>query len=68
MRLPLDRRTVLGLAAAVAASRASAQAMPTIGVLSPFAPPAAAEWHRAFEQGLRELGWAPGSRLRLEYR
>src|SRR5579872_822906 len=67
MRLHPDRRTLLGIMAAFAADRASAQAAPTIGVLSPFAPAAAADWHRAFEQGLHELGWAP-PRLRIEYR
>jgi putative ABC transport system substrate-binding protein len=53
---------------ALAATRAAAQASPTIGVLSPFAPAVAADWHRAFERGLQALGRTPGAGLRVEYR
>jgi putative ABC transport system substrate-binding protein len=63
-----NRRLFLGAAGALAAPRAGAQVPPAIGVLSPFTPDAAADWHRAFELGLRALGWAPGAGLRIEYR
>jgi putative ABC transport system substrate-binding protein len=39
-----------------------------IGLLSPFSPSAAALWHEAFRQGLRDLGWVEGKNLSVEYR
>ncbi len=61
---------VLGLGAAfpLAAGAQPARASARIGVLSPFSPASADEWHRAFENGLRQLGWIPGSNITIEYR
>jgi len=39
-----------------------------IGFLSPFSASVAAPWHRAFQQGLRELGWVEGENIAIEYR
>jgi putative tryptophan/tyrosine transport system substrate-binding protein len=39
-----------------------------IGLLSPFSPAAAASWHEAFRQGLRDLGWIEGKNIHVEYR
>jgi putative ABC transport system substrate-binding protein len=50
------------------AVRAQQKAMPVIGLLSPFTPADTEPWHRAFRQGLGDLGWVPGANLRLEYR
>jgi putative ABC transport system substrate-binding protein len=71
MRGQLERRTLIWSAgAALAAARVVAQtpASATIGVLSPFSPAAAADWHRALERGLQDLGWVRGNNLRIEYR
>jgi putative ABC transport system substrate-binding protein len=71
MRGKLDRRTLIGSAGAVlVARRAHGQSSPraSIGVLSPFSPAAAVDWHRALEQGLQALGWRAGANLRIEYR
>ena len=71
MRGQLDRRTLIGSAGALLVSTgASAQGatQASIGVLSPFSPAAALDWHRALEQGLQALGWRPGDNLRIEYR
>jgi putative ABC transport system substrate-binding protein len=63
------RALVMGAAASLAAPGVGAQSPgPLVGVLSPFSPAAAAEWHRAFEHGLQGLGWTPGAKLRIEYR
>jgi putative ABC transport system substrate-binding protein len=62
------RALFLGAGAMVAATTATAQDAPAIGVLSPFSPSVAGEWHHAFERGLMELGWKPGAGLRIEYR
>ena len=45
-----------------------AQAMPRIGVLSPFAPSDTTAWHEAFRQGLQDLGWVEGRNIAIEYR
>jgi len=37
-------------------------------VLSPFSIAASAEWHAAFEAGLRQLGWLKGGNLDIKYR
>jgi putative tryptophan/tyrosine transport system substrate-binding protein len=39
-----------------------------IGLLSPFPPSSAELWHRAFRQGLRDLGWIEGKNISIEYR
>lgn len=39
-----------------------------IGLLSPFSPASAEPWHRAFRQGLRDLGWVDGKNISIEYR
>jgi len=60
----------LGLGAAVpfAAGAQSAKASAVVGVLSPFSIAASAEWHAAFEAGLRQLGWLKGGNLDIKYR
>jgi putative ABC transport system substrate-binding protein len=49
-----------------------AQAQPAkvfrIGFLSPFTSSAAAHWHEAFRQGLRDHGWLEGKNISIEYR
>ena len=42
--------------------------VPRIGFLSPFTSAAAAHWHEAFRQGLREHGWVEGKNIAIEYR
>jgi ABC-type uncharacterized transport system substrate-binding protein len=39
-----------------------------VGVLSPFPASTAAAWHKAFTDGLRELGWLEGKNIHIEYR
>jgi putative ABC transport system substrate-binding protein len=39
-----------------------------IGLLSPFTRAEAEPWHQAFRQGLQELGWTEGDKVRFEYR
>ena len=41
---------------------------PLIGVLSPFSASDAAFWHKAFVQGLHDLGWIEGKNISIEYR
>ena len=62
------RALFFGAAASIASTGAAAQTAAAIGVLSPFSPAVASEWPRAFEGALVELGWTPGTRLRIEYR
>ena len=51
------------------ASRAiSAPDIPIVGVLSPFPSSTAAPWHKAFTDGLHELGWDDGKNIRIEFR
>jgi putative ABC transport system substrate-binding protein len=51
------------------ASRAKAAPnIPVVGVLSPFPSSTAAPWHKAFTDGLRELGWNDGQNIRIEFR
>ena len=51
------------------ASRAkSAPDVPVVGVMSPFPSSTAAPWHKAFTDGLRELGWNDGQNIRIEFR
>jgi putative tryptophan/tyrosine transport system substrate-binding protein len=65
--------TVITLCATLFALCFSAEAqqpakVPRIGLLSPFSPSAAALWHQAFLQGLRDLGWVEGKNISIEYR
>ena len=66
-----DFITLLGGAAAwPLAARAQQVRMPVLGFVS-FAQREAtlqASWYQAFHEGLRELGWAPGSNISIEYR
>ena len=71
----MDRRRFLltSLAGAVAAPRAAggqqSGKIPRVGVLRPGNPPPGDFGHRgAFEGGLRDLGWMPGTNLLIEYR
>jgi putative tryptophan/tyrosine transport system substrate-binding protein len=72
-----DLMTLLGgaaialpVAARVAAqvARAEGAGPVVIGLLSPFTRADTEEWHQAFRQGLRDLGWVEGANLRMEYR
>ena len=56
------------LAVAVVAEAQQTGKIPRIGVLSSFSPSVAAPWHEAFRQGLRDLGWAEGKNISIEYR
>jgi putative tryptophan/tyrosine transport system substrate-binding protein len=67
-RRSLFRVVGLGAAFPLAAGAQPARASARIGVLSPFSPASAEEWHRAFENSLRQLGWIPGSNITIEYR
>ena len=62
----------LGAGGLVASFGSSAQQPPTriprIGLLSPFTANDTAVWHRAFQQGLRDLGWFDGKNISIEYR
>ena len=62
----------LGAGALVASFGSSAQQpparIPRIGLLSPYSATDTAAWHRAFQQGLRDLGWFDGKNIRIEYR
>jgi putative tryptophan/tyrosine transport system substrate-binding protein len=66
------RDTVLGLlglgAAPLAAFAQQAVKIPRIGLLSSFSPSDTALWHKAFRQGLLELGWVEGKNIGIEYR
>src|SRR5438876_4490140 len=42
--------------------------IPLVGLLSTFSPSEAMPWHRAFRQGLRDLGWEEGKNIEIEYR
>jgi putative ABC transport system substrate-binding protein len=58
--------TVVGWPLAARAQQAPAVAR--IGLLSPFSPSTAAAWHKAFLQGLHDLGWVEGKNISIEYR
>src|SRR5262247_2539697 len=73
--LGLDRRafiTLAGgsiLAAPLAVEAQQAPKVPRIGVLRPGNPPPDDFRQReAFESGLRDLGWTPGTSILIEYR
>jgi putative ABC transport system substrate-binding protein len=63
---------ILTLAFGLAPLEADAQAakVPRVGVLSPGNPPPRDPFHQreAFEAGLRELGWTPGTSIVIDYR
>jgi putative ABC transport system substrate-binding protein len=65
-----DFAAALGCAALTCPLRAVAQKQETrvIGLLSPFTQAEAEPWHQAFRQGLQELGWTEGDKVRFEYR
>jgi len=64
-----DFMTVVAVAAGYPhLAGAQQKAIPVIGLLSPFTPPDAEPWHRAFRQGLGDLGWVAGANLKVEYR
>jgi putative ABC transport system substrate-binding protein len=68
----IDRRAFLGgfvlsmLAAPLAVKAQPAGRVSTIGFLGP--PPSAGGLVRAFQEGLRELGYVEGKNIRIEYR
>ena len=68
------RRLIVALGAGglVASFGSPAQQPPTrisrIGLLSPYTAADTAVWHRAFQQGLRDLGWFDGKNISIEYR
>jgi putative ABC transport system substrate-binding protein len=65
------RELMLLLGAAMMAApvlHAQQKAMPVIGLLSPFTRADTELWHRAFQQGLRDLGWVEGANVKIEYR
>ena len=70
----MDRRTFIGIAAALvgtASVRAAAQpvgGLPRIGFVSNADPKAGAPAVDALRRGLRELGWIEGQNLAIEYR
>ena len=74
-RRPVERRTFMAmigtslLAAPLAAEAQRAVAIPRVGVLRPGNPPPGDFGQReAFERGLRDLGWTPGTSILIEYR
>ena len=72
----MDRRAFLItlavtiLAAPLAAKAQPAGKIPRVGVLRPGNPPPGdfSRQREAFEGGLRELGWTPGTNILIEYR
>ncbi len=67
----MRRRAVVAALAGLPtlAQAALAQAaMPRIGVLSPFTPAVAEDWHRHFRQGLKQLGWVEGDNIAIDMR
>ncbi len=60
---------MLILSAPLAAHAQPPAKIPRVGVLRPGNPPPGDLGHReAFEGGLRDLGWTPGTSIRIEYR
>ena len=71
----MDRRRFLltslagALAAPVGVASQQSVKSPRVGVLRPGNPPPGDFGHReAFERGLRDLGWTPGTNILIEYR
>src|SRR5688572_5504746 len=52
----------------VAAVEAQQAKVHRIGVLTPRSPSDSALWHRAFREGLHDLGWVEGKNIAIEYR
>jgi len=66
-----DFITLLGGAASAWPLTARAQPgekVPRIGLVSPFSRTDSTLWHRAFRQGLRDLGWIDEKTITIEYR
>ena len=59
---------MLALLATSVAAEAQAGKVPRIGILELASPSASVPGHRAFQQGLRELGYVEGKNMILEYR
>jgi putative ABC transport system substrate-binding protein len=59
---------MLALLATPVAAEAQAGKVPRIGILELASPSASVRGHRAFQQGLRELGYVEGKNMILEYR
>ena len=71
MTVPRRVLTVLltiALLAAPLAAEAQAGRVPRIGILELASPSASVRGHKAFQQGLRELGYVEGKNIILEYR
>src|SRR5215468_10972362 len=70
----MERRTFMAsiagsLLAAPLAAEAQRSVIPRVGVLRPGNPPPEDFGQReAFERGLRDLGWTPGTNILIEYR
>jgi putative ABC transport system substrate-binding protein len=58
----------IGLLAVPLAAGAQAGKVPRIGILELASPSASVRGHKAFQQGLRELGYVEGKNIILEYR
>src|SRR5436309_14780530 len=71
----MDRRIFVASAIALLVGPFTLEAqqaakVPRVGVLSPGKPPPEDAFHQRerFEAGMRELGWAPGSNIHVDYR
>jgi putative ABC transport system substrate-binding protein len=67
-----DFTNLVGVAAGMwpLAARAQLRAMPLVGIVTISDRDTALQgtWHKAFFQRLRDLGWAPGRNISIEYR
>jgi putative ABC transport system substrate-binding protein len=69
----MKRRKLITLLGGAAAWPLTARAqpgdkVPRIGLVSPFSRTDSTLWHRAFRQGLRDLGWIDEKTISIEYR
>jgi len=66
------REFIAGLGSAVAwplmAHAQQTANVPRIGLVSPFSASDTTSWHKAFLQGLSQLGWVEGKSIAIEYR